>query len=64
MEDDLRQKFEKFGEIESLVVKRSYNGEYSFSFIEFKDGADLEEALEQFLFVKVGSITPNLVIER
>jgi hypothetical protein len=38
IEQELWDKFSKYGKLDSVVVKKSYNSEYSFAFIEYKEG--------------------------
>lgn len=45
MEQELLDKFGKYGKLDSVVVKKSYNNEYSFAFIEFKEGEDASRAV-------------------
>lgn len=45
MEQELMDKFGKYGKLDSVVVKKSYNNEYSFAFIEFKEGEDASRAV-------------------
>lgn len=47
LEEDLTEKFNKYGKLESVVVKRSYNNKYSFAFIEFREGEDATKAVEE-----------------
>lgn len=45
MEQELEEKFGYFGKLDSVVVKKSYNSEYCFAFIEFKEGEDASTAV-------------------
>ena len=40
VEEELRKNFSHYGELESVVTKRSFNGAYCFAFIEYKEGED------------------------
>jgi hypothetical protein len=42
--------FSKFGEITTLVVKRSHNNEYCFAFVDYKEGDDATEAMKEYYF--------------
>ena len=33
--------------MDSVVAKKSYNNEYSFAFIEYKDGEDASQAVNE-----------------
>jgi RNA recognition motif-containing protein len=57
MEQELEEKFSRFGKLESVVVKKSYNNEYSFAFIEFKEGEDASNAVNEYSLLEVGSTT-------
>lgn len=39
--------FAKFGKLDSVVVKRSYNNKYCFAFIEYKEGEDASQAVTE-----------------
>jgi len=41
----LEDKFAKFGRLDSVVVKKSFNNQYSFAFIEYKEGEDAAAAV-------------------
>ena len=47
MEQELEERFQKYGKLDSVVVKKSYNNEYSFAFIEFKEGEDASTAVQE-----------------
>jgi hypothetical protein len=39
--------FSKYGKLDSVVVKRSYNNKYSFAFIEFREGENAAQAVQE-----------------
>jgi len=39
--------FARYGKLDSVVVKKSFNNEYSFAFIEYKEGEDASEAVHE-----------------
>ena len=47
LETDLFDRFSKFGKLDSVVVKKSYNNKYSFAFIEFREGEDATSAVQE-----------------
>jgi RNA recognition motif-containing protein len=47
LEEDLFEKFSKFGKLDSVVVKKSYNNKYSFAFIEYREGEDASQAVNE-----------------
>jgi RNA recognition motif-containing protein len=44
----LQEKFARFGKLDSVVVKKSFNNEYSFAFIEYQEGEDATEAVKEY----------------
>lgn len=43
--------FDRYGKIDNLVVKKSRNNEYCFAFVEYKPGADAEEAIRKYIYI-------------
>jgi RNA recognition motif-containing protein len=41
--------FGQYGEVTSCVVKKSFNSEYSYAFIDFKEGDDATLAMEKLI---------------
>ena len=64
MEQELEERFSKFGKLDSVVVKKSYNNEYSFAFIEFKEGEDASNAVQEYSISHLGWIVPVCVVRR
>lgn len=52
---DLSEKFEKYGALDNVTVKKSKNGEYCFAFVEYQRGENGEEAVQKYLHQHVGS---------
>ena len=48
--------FSKFGEITTLVVKRSHNNEYCFAFVDYKEGDDATEAMKEYFFCVISGL--------
>lgn len=40
--------FSKYGELLSVVAKKSYDNEYSYGFIEYKEGVDATVAVKKY----------------
>ncbi len=40
--------FSKYGEIAACSVRRSHNNDYSYAFIDYKEGEDASEALRKY----------------
>lgn len=49
--------FAKYGKLDSVVVKRSYNNKYCFAFIEYKEGEDASQAVVEYASIHSGSTT-------
>ena len=48
LEAELREIFSKYGEIETVMPKRSFNQTYCYAFIDFKEGEDATLAVEKY----------------
>lgn len=46
LEAELWEKFARFGNLDSVVAKKSFNNEYCYAFIEYKEGEDASEAVK------------------
>lgn len=49
MESELRNLFGKYGDVDAVVAKRSFNQTYCYAFIDFKDGEDATVAVEKYM---------------
>jgi RNA recognition motif-containing protein len=45
LEKELFNMFAKFGKLDSVVVKRSFNNKYCFAFVEYHEGEDASQAV-------------------
>lgn len=61
MKKDLSERFEKYGALDNVTVKKSKNGEYFFAFVEYKRGENGEEAAQKYLFFNVDSMGRRLM---